>query len=283
MFYQHNLPSSVDNAAIRSGQNYAQWHTACVSSTERIEWKSTTSVASLLSRTMGLCCWLLVLTAAASVLAMNPLTEFLNEQVDYVLQSGELCKFSEKDGACDDHIGSINMWSDAEWCCCPQFYEGYVTNLDHGIRRTGDCAFDPHNTSMAVCELSFANVELHYRWLLLRRNPMMEGNVHLAHPDELVDAGNLTVTLAEGSGLLLLEEDVTDGMHYHATSFDTDTIKIGKLVFNNSTISCDGEVVDTNEKVFRVELQKALAERIEEYVSGDGFLDTFNEALELVQ
>lgn len=72
-------------------------------------------------------------------------------------------------------------------------------------------------------------------------------------------------------------------MHYHATSFDTDTIKIGKLVFNNSTISCDGEVVDTNEKVFRVELQKALAERIEEYVSGDGFLDTFNEALELVQ
>ncbi|XP_054932996.1 uncharacterized protein [Dermacentor andersoni] len=159
---------------------------------------------------MGLCCWLLVLTAAASVLAMNPLTEFLNEQVDYVLQSGELCKFSEKDGACDDHIGSINMWSDAEWCCCPQFYEGYVTNLDHGIRRTGDCAFDPHNTSMAVCELSFANVELHYRWLLLRRNPMMEGNVHLAHPDELVDAGNLTVTLAEGSGLLLLEEDVSE-------------------------------------------------------------------------
>ncbi|XP_065303995.1 uncharacterized protein [Dermacentor albipictus] len=221
--------------------------------------------------------------SSGNALAMHPLTEFLNEQVDYVLQGGELCKFSEKDGGCDDHIGSINMWSDAERCCCPQFYEGYVTNLDHGIRRTGDCAFDPHNTSMAVCELSFANVELHYRWLLLRRNPMMEGNVRLAHPDELVDAGNLAVTLAEGSGLLLLEEDVADGMSYHATSFDTDTIEIGKLVFNNSTISCDGEVVDTNEEVFRVELQKALAERIEQYVSGEGFLDAFNDVLELVQ
>lgn len=214
---------------------------------------------------------------------MTPLTEFLNEQVDYVLQSGELCKFSEKDGGCDELTASINMWSDAAWCCCPQLIDGYVTNLDHGIQRTGDCAFYPHNTSMAVCELSFANLELHYRWLLLRRNPTLEGGEYMVQPGELIEAGNLTATLTDGLGLLLLEEDVEDGMHYHATSFETSTVEIGKLVFDNSTVSCNGEVFDTNEEAFQAELRKALAERIVEYVSGAGFLDAFNEALEVVQ
>ncbi|XP_065304005.1 uncharacterized protein [Dermacentor albipictus] len=273
----------IDNAGNRPIQNYcAAAHRVRIpfSSTECIGRKSATSAASLTSGTMGLYyCWLLVLTAAATALAVTPLSAMVNEQVDCVLQSGDLCKFENEDSSCDDLAGSINMWSGAASSCRSQFYEGYITNLDQGIRRTGDCASDPHDPNVVTCELSFVDVELHYRWLLLRANPKVEGDEYSAQSDAHIEAGNLKVTLTEGSGLLLLEEDVAYG-DFQATSFEADTIEIRELVFDNPTVTCNGEVIDTNEEAFQVQLRKALLLRMDEYISGGRFVDAFNEALE---
>ncbi|XP_065304038.1 uncharacterized protein [Dermacentor albipictus] len=221
----------------------------------------------------------MLIACHVNALAVTPLSAMVNEQVDCVLQSGDLCKFENEDSSCDDLAGSINMWSGAASSCRSQFYEGYITNLDQGIRRTGDCASDPHDPNVVTCELSFVDVELHYRWLLLRANPKVEGDEYSAQSDAHIEAGNLKVTLTEGSGLLLLEEDVAYG-DFQATSFEADTIEIRELVFDNPTVTCNGEVIDTNEEAFQVQLRKALLLRMDEYISGGRFVDAFNEALE---
>ncbi|XP_075535336.1 uncharacterized protein LOC142570922 [Dermacentor variabilis] len=226
---------------------------------------------------MNVFCWLLVIGAASTTVAVAPLPASLDEQVDAVLQKGELCKVIDND-ECEGSLQNFGMWKDDEWFW-PDFYDGRVVGVRQGIRRTGDCAL---NASVATCELCFANLAVRYRWLVVRKDPERQREEQFHGTRPIVEAGDLTATLAEGTGLLLLRKDIVGG-HFRATAFETDIIEFDRLVFDNSTIHWHDDTVDTNDEDFQGHLRNLLAERLNEYVSGMAFLAAFNEALENVQ
>ncbi|XP_065302223.1 uncharacterized protein [Dermacentor albipictus] len=233
----------------------------------------------------------LVISGATTVAAVIPVAPLINDKVDRVLEDGVLCDIISNDG-CVEPISDFYMWNQS-WWFWPEFFDGGLSGLGKGLRRSGDCAFELGNASFATCEIGFSDLWLRYQWRVKVKDRKLPQADQQDNPRAVVELGSMMATVAGGTMRMTLQreptgearstctalKDTCDDGNFRVESITTGQTEIKEVVFGNSTLRWRRKELDTKEPDFQWRLRDMLAFWVTDYFETMTFKDIFNKAL----